>query len=256
LIDIDSYAYCNNLKTVHPAEKSLFALMSVLACLTAATLITPLIVLALMAGGIVIKAGIPTRIFVRLMIVPLSFLLIGVLTIAFSVSTNPSGFWLAQTIHGLTVGIRYPDFITAVHLFFRSLGSVSCLYFLALTTPMTELITVLHKLKVPVLITELMVLIYRFIFVFLETASTIRRAQLSRSGYISMRASFRSLGLLFTALLGKVFVRSQELYNAMSARGYSGTIKVLTKERPVSCRNYLIITGLEIPLILLNILWR
>jgi hypothetical protein len=63
LIDIDSYAYCNNLKTVHPAEKSLFALMSVLACLTAATLITPLIVLALMAGGIVIKAGIPTRIF-------------------------------------------------------------------------------------------------------------------------------------------------------------------------------------------------
>lgn len=256
MIDIDSYAYSNNLKTVHPAEKSLFAMMTMVVCLTATTVITPLIVLALMAGGIVLKAGIPARIFARLMIVPLSFLLIGVLTIAFSVSTNPSGFWLAQTIHGLTVGVRYPDLITAVHLFLRSLGTVSCLYFLALTTPMTELITVLNKLKVPVIITELMVLIYRFIFVFLETASTIRRAQLSRSGYVSMKTSFHSLSLLFTALLGKVFVKSQELYNAMSARGYSGEIKVLTKKRPASLRNYLIITGLEVPLILLNVLWR
>lgn len=256
MIDIDSYAYSNNLKTVHPAEKSLFAMMTMVACLTATTVITPLIVLALMAGGIVIKAGIPTRVFVKLMLVPLSFLLISVLTIAFSVSTNPAGFWLAQTMYGLTVGIHYPDLLTAVHLFLRSLGAVSCLYFLALTTPMTEIITVLHKLKVPVIITELMVLIYRFIFVFMETATTIRRAQLSRSGYVSMKSSFRSLSRLSSALLGKVFVKSQELYNALAARCYSGEIKVLTKKRPVSLRNYLMITGFEIPLILLNLLWR
>lgn len=256
MISIDCYAYSNNLKTVHPAEKSLFTMISMVACLTATTVITPLIVLALMAGGIVLKAGIPTRVFVKLMLVPFSFLLISVLTIAFSVSTNPSGFWLAQTIHGLTIGIHYPDLITAVHIFLRSLGAVSCLYFLALTTPMTELITVLNKMKVPVIITELMVLIYRFIFVFMETATTIRRAQLSRSGYVSMKTSFRSLSLLFSALLGKVFVKSQELYNSMAARCYSGKIKVLTKKHPVSPRNYLIITGLEIPLILLNVLWR
>ena len=56
MIDIDSYAYSNNLKTVHPAEKSLFAMISMVACLTATTVFTPLIVLALMAGGIVLKA--------------------------------------------------------------------------------------------------------------------------------------------------------------------------------------------------------
>ncbi|GAB6153586.1 cobalt ECF transporter T component CbiQ [Desulfosporosinus burensis] len=256
MIDIDSYAYSNNLKAVHPSEKSLFAMMTMVMCLTAPTVITPLIVLALMAAGIVIKAGIPAQVFVKLMLVPLSFLLISVLTIAFSVSSNPSGFWLAQTMYGLTVGIHYPDLITAVHLFLRSLGAVSCLYFLALTTPMTELITVLNKMRVPVIITELMVLIYRFIFVFMETATTIRRAQLSRSGYVSMKSSYRSLSRLFSALLGKVFVKSQELYNALAARCYSGEIKVLTEKRPVSPKNYLIITGLEIPLILLNLFWR
>ena len=256
MISIDCYAYSNNLKTVHPVEKSLFAIITMAVCLTSPTVITPLIVLALMTGGIVCKAGIPPRVFVKLMLVPLSFLLISVLTIAFSISTNPLGFWLAQTIHGLTVGIHYPDLITALHLFLRSLGAVSCLYFLALTTPITEIITVLNKMKVPVIITELMVLIYRFIFVFMETATTIRRAQFSRSGYISMKSSYRSLSRLFSALLGKVFVKSQELYNSMAARCYTGEIKVLTKKRPVSLRNYLIITGLEIPLILLNLLWR
>ena len=255
MIAIDSYAYTNNLKTVHPAEKSFFAIITMVVCLTSPTAITPLIVLAIMAGGIVFMAGISARVFVKLMLVPLSFLLISVLTIAFSVSTNPSGFWLAQTVNGLTFGIRYPDLITAVNLFLRSLGAVSCLYFLALTTPLTELITVLHKLKVPFIITELMVLIYRFIFVFMETATMIRRAQFSRSGYVSLKSSFRSLSRLSYALLGKVFVKSQDLYNAMAARCYTGEIKVLTKKRPVSLRNYLIIIGLEIPLIVLNF-WR
>jgi len=256
VIDIDSYAYSNHLKKIHPGEKLLFAMLTMAVCLTAPTVITPLIVLALMAGGIIFKAGIPARIFLKLMLVPLSFLLISVFTIAFSISTSPLGFWMAQTMNGLTVGIRYPDLITAVQLFLRSLGAVSCLYFLALTTPMTEIITVLHKLKVPVIITELMVLVYRFIFVFMETAITINNAQSSRLGYVSLKTSYRSLSRLFSALLGKVFVKSQELYNAMAARCYMGEIRVLSKKHPVSLRNYLLIAGLELPLILLNLLGR
>jgi len=256
MLNIDSYAYSNNFKNIHPGEKSLFAVVTMAVCLTSPTVITPLLVLGVMAGVIILKAGIPARVFLRLMLVPLSFLLLSVVTIAFSLSTNPSGFWISQTLNGLTVGIRYPDLITAVQLFLRSLGAVSCLYFLALTTPMTEIITVLHKLKVPTIITELMVLIYRFIFVLMETAVTIKRAQSSRLGYVSLKISYRSLSRLLTALLGKVFVKSQELYNAMAARCYTGDIKVLTKEYPVSLRNYILITGVELPLILFNLLGR
>ncbi len=255
-MNIDSYAYNNNLKTVHPVEKSLFAMITMVVCLAAPTVITPLIVLVLMTGGIIFKAGIPARVFIRLMLVPFSFLMISVLTVAFSISTTTSGFWLAHTFKGLTIGIHYPDLITAVHLLLRSLGAVSCLYFLALTTPMTEIITVLNRMKVPVIITELMVLIYRFIFVFMETATTINRAQSSRLGYVTMKSSFRSMSCLFSALLGKVFVKSQELYNAMAARCYTGEIRVLTKKHPIRLRNYFIIVGFEIPLIILNLLGR
>lgn len=256
MINIDSYAYSNNFKKIHPGEKSLFAVMTMAVCLTSSTVIPPLIVLTLMAGVIILKAGIPARFFFQLMLVPLSFLLLSVVTIAFSISTNPQGFWIAQTVSGVTIGIRYPDMITAIQLFLRSLGAVSCLYFLALTTPMTEIITVLHRLKVPAIITELMMLTYRFIFVLMETAITIHRAQSSRSGYVSLKVSYRSLSRLFSALLGKVFVKSQELYNAMAARCYMGEIRVLTKKYPVSLRNYMLIAGLELPLILFNLLGR
>lgn len=256
MIAIDSYAYNNKLATIHPLEKTLFAILTMIICLMSKTMITPILVLALMSGGIILKAGIPARVLAKLLAIPLSFLLISVLTIAFSLATDPSGFWFAHTFKSITIGIRYPDLITAINLFLRSLGAVSCLYFLALTTPLTELITLLHKMKVPVIITELMVLIYRFIFVFLDTATTIRRAQLSRSGYVSTKSSFRSMSRLFSALLGKVFVKSQDLYNAMAARCYTGEIKVLTKKHPVNVKNYFLIAGVEIPLVLLNLLWR
>lgn len=256
MIAIDSYAYSNHLRSVHPSEKSLFAIMTMVICITSPTILTPLVILALMAGGIIFKARIPAQVFIKLLLIPLSFLLISVLTIAFSVSTTPSGFWLAQNLNGFTIGIRYPDLVNAVHLFLKSLGAVSCLYFLALTTPITELITLLHKIKVPYIITELMVLIYRFIFVFLDTAITIRRAQSSRIGYVSMKSTYRSLSQLFSALLGKMFLKSRDLYDSMSARGYTGEIKVLTKKYPINLKNYVIITVLEIPLILLNLLWR
>jgi len=225
-------------------------------CITSPTIITPLVILALMAGGIIFTAKIPAKVFFKLLLIPLSFLLISVVTIAFSVSTTSSGFWLAQNLNDFTIGIRYPDLVKAVHLFLKSLGAVSCLYFLALTTPITELITLLHRIKVPFIITELMVLIYRFIFVFLDTAITIRRAQSSRIGYVSMKSTYRSLSQLFSALLGKMFLKSRILYDTMSARGYTGEIKVLTPKYPVNLKNYCIIVVLEVPLILLNLLWR
>ncbi|MHB8125697.1 MAG: cobalt ECF transporter T component CbiQ [Desulfitobacteriaceae bacterium] len=256
MIGIDCYAYSNKLNTVHPLEKALFAVISMVMCITSSNVIIPILILVLMSTTTVLKAGIPVRLFGKLLLLPLSFLLLSILSIVFSVSGSTEGFWVSYSFSNLVVGIRLPDLIKAVHLFFRSLGGISCLYFLALTTPMTEIITLLRKLKTPVLITELMILIYRFIFVFLESAATIRRAQSSRLGYITTRSSFRSLSQLFAALFGKVFQQSRELSEAMDARCYSGEIKVLTKKHVVNPTNYILIVVCSILLMSLNLVWR
>ncbi|HWQ89365.1 MAG TPA: cobalt ECF transporter T component CbiQ [Desulfitobacteriaceae bacterium] len=256
MINIDFYAYSNKLNAVHPLEKVLFAVITMLICLLSGSIFTPILILVLMAVAIVLMAGIPAHLYGRLLLLPLTFLLLSVLSIAFSAAASTVGFWISYRFGNLVVGIRFPDLIKAMHLFLRSLGSVSCLYFLALTTPMTEVINLLRKLKIPVLITELMILIYRFIFVFLESAATIKRAQSSRLGYINIRSSFRSLSQLVVALFGKVFIKSRELFETMSARCYGGEINVLAKNHLVNYTNYVLIGVCAFLIISLDIVWR
>ena len=256
MINIDFYAYSNKLNTVHPLEKALFAIIAMLICLLSGSIVTPILILVLMTAAIVLMAGIPARMYGKLLLLPLTFLLLSVLTIAFSAAASSAGFWISYPFGNLVVGMRFSDLIKAIHLFLRSLGGVSCLYFLALTTPMTEVIALLHKLKVPVLITELMILIYRFIFVFLESAATIKRAQSSRLGYITLRSSFRSLSQLVAALFGKVFIKSRELFETMSARCYDGEINVLAKKHMVNYMNYVLIGAGTFLIISLDIVWR
>ena len=253
MIQIDHYVYANKLLKVHPAEKFALAIATMIVCLISTSIFVPIITLALMAGLIIFRAGIPVRFFVRLMLLPLTFLLLGELTIVFSLSRQPSGFLYALAVGKYVIGVTPQDLHTAVDLFFKSLGAVSCLYFLALTTPMLEIISLIRRLRVPALFVELMSLIYRFLFVLLETAATIHTAQSSRLGYVSMSTSFRSSGQLFFSLFIRAYQRAQAVATALEARCYNGEIRVLETEPPVSLRNYALVALVEVFLIASNI---
>jgi cobalt/nickel transport system permease protein len=74
---------------------------------------------------------------------------------------------------------------------------------------------------------ELMSLIYRFIFVLLETADTMFTAQSSRLGYVDLKTSYRSLGALVSTLFVRAYKRSTDLYTSLESRGYDGDLNVL-----------------------------
>jgi cobalt/nickel transport system permease protein len=253
MINIDNYVYSNKLLKVHPAEKFALAIATMVVCLVSTSIFIPIIVMSLMAWLSIFKAGIPVKIFVRLMLLPIAFLLIGELSIAFSISSQTTGFLGYYAVGRYFIGVTAQDLNTAEHLFFKSLGSVSCLYFLSLTTPMLEIISVLRKLKVPALIIELMSLVYRFIFVLLETAVTIHTSQSSRLGYVTLKSGFRSTSQLFYSLFIRSFQRSQAVATALAARCYNGEIRVLEKEYTLSVRNYVLVIVVELVLIMFNL---
>ncbi|HVJ49308.1 cobalt ECF transporter T component CbiQ [Desulfitobacterium sp.] len=253
MINIDQYVYANKLLAVHPAEKSFLALATMVACLISTSIYTPIIAMVLMAGLIIFKAGIPVKFFSHLMLLPITFLVIGELTIAFSISDQPGGFLYHFAVGGTLIGVTAQDLNKAALLFSRSLGAVSCLYFLALTTPMLEIISVLRRLKVPALFLELMSLIYRFIFILLDSAASIHTSQSSRLGYVTLKSSFRSTSQLFYALFIRSFQRSQAVATALEARCYQGEIRVLEKKFPRSMRNYVFVIVVEMTLVLFNL---
>ena len=71
---------------------------------------------------------------------------------------------------------------------------------------------------------ELMLLIYRFIFVLFEISSAIRTAQNSRLGNRDYRTSMKSFSALVSALFIRAMKKSNALYDAMESRCYDGTI--------------------------------
>ena len=97
---------------------------------------------------------------------------------------------------------------------------------------MPDILEVLGKLHCPGLLIELMLLIYRFIFILLNTASAITTSQNCRLGNKDYRTSLMSFGLLGSVLMMRAISRSNKLYDAMEARCYDGRIQVLSENQP------------------------
>ena len=196
-------------------------------CLWADSILVSICVILIMWQNTVWRGGLPASVFVNLLGVPLSFLAIGALTVAVTVAHDQSSFLFSLHLCGLYIGISQEGILTAGRLFFKSLGSVSCMYYLSLNTPIIDLLAALRRLKIPKLIIELMGLIYRYIFVLLDSANRIFTAQNSRSGYSNLSSAYRSLGTLVSKLFINAYKRSDDLYTALEARGYDGELNVL-----------------------------
>lgn len=246
---IDSFAYSNRFLSWHPGEKMAFAAVAMILCLASAGFYTGLAVLLLMFCATVPGAGIPWRAYLKLLTLPAFFLLTGLAGVAITTGANSSEYIFSMTLAGYTAGVTGESLLQCRDLFFKSLGAASCLYFLALTTPMVDVLAVFRKLRLPSLLIEIMTLVYRFIFVLAECGEKTFTSQSSRLGYNNLKNGYRSMGSLLSSLFIKSLYKSRALYTTMASRGYSGQIRVLEPEYKFSSKNIFIITASEVALL-------
>lgn len=256
---IDSYSYSNDLRSVHPVEKAAFSIGTVLICLIADSIVTSSIVILMMSLGAILIAGVSLRFYLRLLTVPASFLILAVFTVAITVARPEAGgvnFLWGVKFGSFQLGIKGGNLIFGLRLFLKSMGSITSLYFLVLTTPVVEVISVLKKCRVPKLFLELMTFIYHMLFVLSSTASRIKNSQLSRLGYSSLNNTLNSLGKLGSVLFVRSYHRAKDLITALEARGYDGEMKVENRAYEYSGSNLSAIFLLETGLILVSIYLR
>ncbi len=103
-------------------------------------------------------------------------------------------------------------------LFLRSVAAVACLNFLAVTTPMHDLIRLAQRYKAPELLIDLILLTYRFIWSLYETLQSMRTAQQSRLGYSSFKVGLRSAAQLGARLFIRTYQRMDALNTSWEAR--------------------------------------
>ncbi|HHW47626.1 MAG TPA: cobalt ECF transporter T component CbiQ [Clostridiaceae bacterium] len=229
MISIDKYAYSSKLRYKDPMQKLVFTAMTVAVCIWAKNNIISVVVIFMMGGMTVLRGGIPLRFLLKLLLVPMSFLLVSIFTIAVNISDNKELLLLAVPVAGKWIGFSAAGLKDSIRLFLKALGAVSCLYFLSLNTPMVDLLSALRRLRIPKILVELTGLVYRFVFVLLDTVNRIYIAQSSRLGYSSLSSSYRSLGAMGSMLFVKAYKQSDALYTALEARGYDGELNVLAE---------------------------
>lgn len=128
----------------------------------------------------------------------------------------------------------------AINALIRTLNLTSGMYFIILTIPLGEIVRVLRKWGCPLLITELLLLMYRFIFVLTDTVSELLTAQKSRLGYINWRRSLSSLSLLISQLLIHTLENYREISLGLISRGFQGEFQLLTSQKYQLNKRYLI----------------
>lgn len=242
MIIIDKLAYSSRLRYKNPAVKSAFAVGSLLICVGARSFILSLIIFTVMAGLAVLSSRISIFRYLKLMSIPFGFLVLSTIAIIVNITDQPMDLvslpvgskYLAVSVHSLTDGLR----LVAV-----AAASVSCLYFLTLSTTMIDILAVLRRLRCPKIMMELMLLIYRYIFVVLDMAGAITASQNCRLGNKDFMTELRSIGQMLAVLLIRSLKKSSLLFESMESRCYDGEILVLNEYYPAETRDVVAVAG-------------
>lgn len=246
---LDNYAHNNNLNGMNTYFKVLFGIVTMLVSLISTSPVVPLIITIFMSVLIIFIAKVSWKFYLKFFFLPFSFGLITFIFMAifFGVGTHVLElgiFNLAVTADGFNLGLL---------VFARMMGGFTCLAFLALTTPMTELFSVLRLIKIPQIILELAMLMYRYIFVFLDEAINMYHTQETRLGYSSLKKSFKSMGMLGSNLFIRTWMKGEQAFIAMESRCYDGSIKSMKKQdsiRTIGTCNLVLLVLFEVVLIM------
>lgn len=225
---IDRYAYTSRIRRIDPAQKAALAVLVILLCLLLNRPAVGLVAVGWMAVLTVCWASVPWRVVGRVLVAEALFLVLAVVGVALSLSTAPP----PATFRGIAVGPLWvstspASLALAALLASRALGCAAAMNFLALSTPLVDLVELLRRLCVPTGLIDLMSVMYRFVFVLLESMQRMYTAQQSRLGYATRRAAMRSSGLLASRLFVAAYQRSKRMQTALESRGYTGDLRVL-----------------------------
>lgn len=251
---LDDYAQTNALREINPRLKLLLGLGSIMLCVFSTSVVAPAVIAVTMGVLTVMKAKIPAGFYLKLLMVPLSFAIFSCAAILFvQGSADPI---ISIGIMGLKLEASRQGANLAALLLARTFGGMSALFFIALTTPMVELFSVLRSIGVPEVIVELSMLIYRYIFVLLGEAAMIRDAQEMRLGYSSLRSSFNSFAMLSSVLFLRAWDQGERLMIAMDSRCYDGRLDLAENSPRISAMSIASVLAFEVAVAAIALLTR
>lgn len=101
----------------------------------------------------------------------------------------------------------------------RVLADTAWAGLLFLTTPFTEILAALRWFRVPVVVTDTLGFMYRYVFLLWEEFSAMRVSARARGGLLGWRREWRTTGVITAQVFLRAYDRAQRIQHAMQARG-------------------------------------
>jgi cobalt/nickel transport system permease protein len=229
---LDDIAQNSAFRHIHPGTKILLGLGSLIICLVSPTPVVPLISGVILSLVLLIPARVSPLVYGELMLAPAIFTAFSIIVLLFLLGGGDV-IWRFNPVPWINLTITTGAVGQSMLVLCRVFGCSISLFFIALTTPMTDLFNGMKRIGIPVELIDLMMIMYRYIFITYDQAREIWRAQIMRLGYSRVRESIRS----FSMLCGMLFITSwnagEDLIHAMDCRCYDGIFPALDIAEPV-----------------------
>ena len=176
------------------------------------------LVWAAASGAAVAGARVPARLYFGSMLVPLGFLLSSAAALCVTVGFEPGA---------PVIGLSRAGAWTALAAGLRAAGALAVTLCFAGTVPAAAWMALLRRARMPEALLDLMLLVYRMLFVLDEARLAITRAQDNRLGFRTVAVAFRSSARAAAALLLRSLHKAARLEQGLAARGYTDRLVVL-----------------------------
>ncbi len=178
--------------------------------------------------GLVIYSRASLTVYCKRLLIPITFVAFVAIIMPFTY-----GSVVLTTVPGINIPLYSDGVYFGVLVFTRCISAVSVLNLLILVTPITTVMDSLSWFRVPSVIIDTMLLMFRYIGILSDESTRMYRAQQSRcghSGKVSYLGKIANYGNIAGSLLLRSFDRAVKVGNAMVSRGYTGKYTLFTYE--------------------------
>ncbi|MCP8309687.1 MAG: cobalt ECF transporter T component CbiQ [archaeon] len=174
--------------------------------------------------GLVLYSKTSLKVYLKRLLYPIYIITFVAIIQPFTFGSN-----IIAVVPRLSLPVYQEGISFAILIFTRCMAAVAVLNLLILVTPITALLDSLGWFKIPSVIIDTMMLMFRYISIISEESARMYKAQQSRCGYsnsLSYLKKLRNYGTLAGMLLIRSFDRAIKVGDAMVSRGYMGKSRI------------------------------
>ena len=129
---------------------------------------------------------------------------------------------------GITINFTDAGVSFAFLMYARATAALLLLYAFAVSTPVPHLAEALRKLRFPDVFVEMLVLIYRYTFLLMETAESMHLAAECKFGYSGYKRSMSTTARLAVGIFMRSLDTAEKGQVALQCRNYRGEFQTLS----------------------------